>query len=44
MNMKAATVPGDIPIKLIDEFSVELATPLAHILNVSGRGDPSRDL
>ena len=34
MNKKAVTVPGDIPIKLLDEFSVELATPLAHILNV----------
>ena len=34
MNKKAATVPGDIPIKLFDEFSVELATPLAHIINV----------
>ena len=33
MNMKAATVKGDIPIKLISEFSVELAFPLAHIIN-----------
>ena len=32
MNQKAATVQGDIPIKLITEFSVELAFPLAHII------------
>ena len=31
--MKAATGYDDIPIKLISEFSVELATPLAHIYN-----------
>ena len=29
MNKKAATVPGDLPIKLIAEFSVELSFPLA---------------
>ena len=34
MNKKAATVVGDVPIKIISEFSVELATPLAHIYNV----------
>ena len=33
LNKKAATVPGDIPVKLLAEFSVELATPLAHIYN-----------
>ena len=33
LNKKAATVPGDIPIKLLKNFSVELATPLAHIYN-----------
>ena len=33
MNMKAATITDDIPMKLISEFSVELATPLAHIYN-----------
>ena len=33
MNKNAATVPNDIPIKLIAEFSVELAFPLAHIIN-----------
>ena len=32
MNKKAATVPNDIPMKLIDEFSVELAFPLSHII------------
>ena len=33
MNKKAATIPGDVPIKIISEFSVELSTPLAHIFN-----------
>ena len=33
LNKKASTVPGDIPIKLMLDFSVELATPLAHIFN-----------
>ena len=33
LNKKSATVPGDIPVKLFMEFSVELATPLAHIYN-----------
>ena len=33
MNMKAATANGDVPIKLISEFSVEFAFPLAHIIN-----------
>ena len=33
VNMKAATANGDIPIKLISEFSVELAFPIAHIIN-----------
>ena len=33
MNKKAAAAPGDIPMKLISEFSVELATPLAHLYN-----------
>ena len=33
MNKKAATIAGDIPMKLIAEFSVELATPLAHLFN-----------
>ena len=34
MNKKAATVPGDIPMKIIAEFSVELANPLSHLFNV----------
>ena len=34
MNLKAATVEGDIPMKLISEFSVELAFPLSHIINL----------
>ena len=33
MNKKAATVPNDIPMKVIDEFSVEIAFPLAHIIS-----------
>ena len=32
MNKNAATVPHDIPIKLIAEFGVEIAFPLAHII------------
>ena len=33
MNRKAATIANDIPMKLICEFSVELATPLAFVIN-----------
>jgi hypothetical protein len=33
MNKNAATVQNDIPIKLIAEFAVELAFPLAHIIS-----------
>ena len=33
MNKKAATVPHDIPIKIIQEFGVEIAFPLSHIIN-----------
>ena len=33
LNKKAATILGDIPMKIISEFSVELSTPLAHIYN-----------
>ena len=33
MNKKAATVENDIPIKLLSEFSVELAFPLSHIIS-----------
>ena len=33
MNKKAATVPNDVPIKLVQEFSVEIAFPLAHLIN-----------
>ena len=29
----AATVPSDIPIKLVAEFSVKITFPLAHIIN-----------
>ena len=33
MSSKKATVKDDIPMKVIKEFSVELAEPLAHILD-----------
>ena len=33
MNRKAATIQNDLPMKLIVEFSVELAFPLSHIIN-----------
>ena len=33
MNKKAAQVPGDIPMKIIAEFSHELSKPLAHLIN-----------
>ena len=33
MNKKSAGVPGDIPMKLIAEFSFELSRPIAHIVN-----------
>ena len=33
MNKKAATVPNDIPIKLVQEFGVEIAFPLSFIIN-----------
>ena len=33
MNKSAATVENDIPIKLMDEFSVEIAFPLSHIIS-----------
>ena len=32
-NKKAATVPGDLPMRLIAEFAVELSFPLANIIN-----------
>ena len=34
MNKKAATVPNDVPIRLIQEFGVAIAFPLSHIINV----------
>ena len=33
MNKKAATLEGDLPIKIIAEFSEELAHPLSNIIN-----------
>ena len=33
MNSKKATVKNDIPMKIIQEFAVELAEPLTHILS-----------
>jgi hypothetical protein len=34
-NKKSATVPGDIPMKIISEFAYELSFPLADIINRS---------
>ena len=33
MNLKSATVKGDVPIKLISEFVDFLALPITHIIN-----------
>ena len=33
MNHKAATLDGDLPIKLIKEFKEELSLPLSHLIN-----------
>ena len=33
MNKKAATIPGDMPMKLFAEFSVEIAFPVAHTID-----------
>ena len=33
MNKKSASVKGDLPMKLIAEFSIELSQPLTHIIN-----------
>ena len=33
MNKKAACVQGDVPMKIISEFSFELARPLSHLIN-----------
>ena len=33
MNTKSATVPGDLPIKIISRFADELTLPLCHIMN-----------
>ena len=33
MNRKAAAVPGDIPMRIIAEFSDELSRSLAHLIN-----------
>ena len=33
MNKKAAASPGDIPMKLISEFSYEFSKPLSHLIN-----------
>ena len=34
MNKKASTSKGDVPMRLLIEFSPELATPMAHLFNV----------
>ena len=44
MSSKKATVKGDIPMKIIKEFSVELSTPLAHIFNHSMKNGQYPDL
>ena len=33
MNRKCATVLDDIPMRIIQTFSYELSTPLAHVIN-----------
>ena len=33
MNKKAAAVPGDLPMRVIAEFSDEFSRPLAHLIN-----------
>ena len=33
MNRKAAAVPGDLPMRIISDFSEELSRPLAHLIN-----------
>ena len=33
MNHKAATLDGDLPIKIIKEFKEELSLPLSHLIN-----------
>ena len=35
MNHKAATIEGDLPVKLIKEFSDELSLPLSHLISTS---------
>ena len=44
MNKKAVTVEDDIPIKLFQEFSVELSFPLSHIINFCIRNGVYPDL
>ena len=33
MNQKASAVPGDLPMKVIAQFSNDLSNPLAHLIN-----------
>ena len=33
MNHKAATLEGDLPIKILKEFSEELSSPLSHLIS-----------
>ena len=33
MNRKAATIPGDLPMKIISTFADELTLPLCHLIN-----------
>ena len=33
MNKNAATVPGDLPMRIIAKFAGDLALPLSHLIN-----------
>ena len=35
MNDKAATVEGDLPVRVIKEFAEDLASPLSHLISES---------
>jgi hypothetical protein len=32
MNIKAATLDGDLPVRILKEFSEELSLPLSHMV------------
>ena len=35
MNHKAATVEGDLPVRVIQEFAKDMASPLSHLISES---------